>query len=42
MIRNTGATTRPWLTIWITAPSPPAPLRLKMPIVMKPIWAIDE
>ena len=42
MIRKTTATTSPWLNIWITDPSPPAALRLKMPIVMKPIWAIDE
>ena len=42
MIRKTAATTSPWLTIWITAPSPPAALRLKIPIVMKPICAIDE
>ena len=39
---NSGATTRPWLTICRTAPSAPSGRRAKMPAVMKPSWATEE
>src|SRR3954464_2861281 len=43
-MKNSGATTRPWLTIWSTAPCPPR-LTLssaKIPSAMKPRRAIEE
>ena len=44
MIRNSGATTSPWLTICSSAPCAPRPSgsRAKIPSTMKPSWAIDE
>ena len=42
MIRNSGATTRPWLTIWKTAPWAPFASSEKIPSMMKPSCAIDE
>jgi hypothetical protein len=42
MIRNSGTTTSPWLTICITAPCAPLGSKAKMPSTMKPSWAIEE
>ena len=43
MMKNSGATTRPWLTICSSAPWAPASCpRAKIPSVMKPSWAIEE
>ena len=42
MMKNSGATTRPWLTIWSTAPWAPTWVSEKIPSVMKPSCAIDE
>ena len=41
-MRNTGATTSPWLTICSTAPSAPSGRSEKIPSVMKPSCATDE
>ena len=42
MMKKSGATTSPWLTIWRTAPCAPSSRSAKIPSVMKPSWAIDE
>ena len=42
MIRNSGTTTRPWFSIWKTAPWAPLSSSAKMPSVMKPSCAIEE
>jgi hypothetical protein len=42
MMKNSGATTSPWLTICRSAPWAPSGRREKIPSVMKPSCAIDE
>ena len=42
MMKNSGATTSPWLTICSSAPCAPCGFSAKIPSVMKPSWATDE
>ena len=42
MMKKSAATTRPWLTICISAPWAPSSLKEKMPSTMNPSWAIEE
>ena len=42
MMKNSGATTSPWLTICISAPWAPLSSSEKIPSTMKPSWAIEE
>ena len=44
MIRKSGPTTSPWLTIWSSAPWAPFPCRssAKIPSRMNPSWATEE
>jgi hypothetical protein len=42
MMRKSGTTTRPWFSIWNSAPSAPFCSKAKMPSTMNPSWAIDE
>ena len=42
MMKNSGTTTSPWLTIWMIAPWAPSSRSEKMPSVMNPSCAIDE
>ena len=41
-MKNSGATTSPWLTICSSAPCAPSGRSEKIPSVMKPSWATDE
>ena len=41
-MKNSGATTMPWLTICRTAPCADCGASAKIPNVMKPSWATDE
>ncbi len=41
-MKNAGAVTRPWLTIWMIAPCAPWGRSEKIPSVMKPSWATLE
>ena len=36
-----GPVVRPWLIIWITAPSIPVPFRQKRPRTMNPMWLTE-
>ena len=41
-MKNSGAVTRPWLTICRIAPWAPSGRSEKIPSTMKPSWATDE
>ena len=41
-MKNRGAVTRPWLSIWSSAPWPPWGRSEKIPSVMNPSWATEE